>query len=250
MQRGCLRQAGILLAITSGRPPRGMKALIEPLALQTPIMALMAACSLAPICPSSKAHVPPIPRPPRQTVRLLLGNDLDTWVFTENDWFVRDASAPHVAREIHTTDLMPSVVAAFTDAQLASAVKIVGVSNDAALIAAGESAAHALLGDNASVSRSQAYFLDVTHPLANKGVVLRTLSRRLNIPAEQIATIGDMANDVLMFGRSGFSIAMGNASADVKAQAMAVTDSNDDEGFAKAVHAFILAPASRAPDFL
>jgi hydroxymethylpyrimidine pyrophosphatase-like HAD family hydrolase len=43
-----------------------------------------------------------------------------------------------------------------------------------------------------------------------------------------------------MFRKSGFSIAMGNSSEDVKAQASAVTDSNDDEGFANAVRKFIL----------
>ena len=42
-----------------------------------------------------------------------------------------------------------------------------------------------------------------------------------------------------MFKRSGFSIAMGNASDEVKAQATAVTDSYNDEGFAKAMEAFI-----------
>jgi hydroxymethylpyrimidine pyrophosphatase-like HAD family hydrolase len=47
-----------------------------------------------------------------------------------------------------------------------------------------------------------------------------------------------------MFRKSGFSIAMGNASDEVKAQASAVTDSNDDEGFAKAVRKFVLRPVS------
>jgi hydroxymethylpyrimidine pyrophosphatase-like HAD family hydrolase len=45
---------------------------------------------------------------------------------------------------------------------------------------------------------------------------------------------------VLMFKRAGFSIAMGNASDDVKAQAAAVTASYNDEGFAKAMENFIL----------
>ena len=54
----------------------------------------------------------------------------------------------------------------------------------------------------------------------------------------EIATIGDQPNDVLMFKRSGFSIAMGNASDEVKAQAAAVTDSYNDEGFAKAMERF------------
>jgi hydroxymethylpyrimidine pyrophosphatase-like HAD family hydrolase len=66
------------------------------------------------------------------------------------------------------------------------------------------------------------------------------LSDRMSIPAEDIATIGDQPNDVLMFKRSGFSIAMGNAPDEVKAQAAATTDSYNDEGFAKAMERFIL----------
>jgi hydroxymethylpyrimidine pyrophosphatase-like HAD family hydrolase len=85
----------------------------------------------------------------------------------------------------------------------------------------------------------------VTHPEANKGTVVATLSKRLGIPPEQIATIGDMPNDVLMFRKSGFSIAMGNSSDEVKAQASAVTDSNENEGFAKAVRKFVLVETSR-----
>jgi hydroxymethylpyrimidine pyrophosphatase-like HAD family hydrolase len=60
------------------------------------------------------------------------------------------------------------------------------------------------------------------------------------VPAAEIATIGDQPNDVLMFKRSGFSIAMGNASDQVKEQATVITDSYDDEGFAKAMERFIL----------
>jgi hydroxymethylpyrimidine pyrophosphatase-like HAD family hydrolase len=62
----------------------------------------------------------------------------------------------------------------------------------------------------------------------------------LAVPAGEIATIGDMPNDVLMFRKSGLSIAMGNASPEVQAQANVVTDSYNDEGFAKAMERFIL----------
>ena len=64
------------------------------------------------------------------------------------------------------------------------------------------------------------------------------LSQHLAIPAEEIATIGDQPNDVLMFSDRGFSIAMGNASDQVKSQAGATTDSYNDEGFAKAMERF------------
>jgi hydroxymethylpyrimidine pyrophosphatase-like HAD family hydrolase len=66
------------------------------------------------------------------------------------------------------------------------------------------------------------------------------MSKLLNIPAEEIATIGDMPNDVLMFEKSGVSIAMGNASKEVQSSATYVTATNEDEGFAKAIEEFVL----------
>jgi hydroxymethylpyrimidine pyrophosphatase-like HAD family hydrolase len=87
----------------------------------------------------------------------------------------------------------------------------------------------------------------VINPQANKRTVVATLSKLLHIPPAQIATIGSMPNDVLMFRDSGFSIATGNSSDEVKVQASAVTGSNENEGFAKAVRRFILLPAGASP---
>jgi hydroxymethylpyrimidine pyrophosphatase-like HAD family hydrolase len=91
-----------------------------------------------------------------------------------------------------------------------------------------------------SAARSQPYYLDVTHPLANKGAVVLSLSRILGIPTNEIATIGDMPNDVAMFQKSGLSIAMGQANAEVKAAATCVTSSSEEEGFARAIENCIL----------
>lgn len=60
-----------------------------------------------------------------------------------------------------------------------------------------------------SASASQPYYLDVTHPDANKAAAARYLAARFDLPAGQIATI-DMPNDVVTFAHSGLSIAMGN----------------------------------------
>ena len=89
------------------------------------------------------------------------------------------------------------------------------------------------------MTRSQSYYLDITHPLANKGVALSEIARLLTVPLPEIAVIGDGANDVSMFVRSGLSIAMGNACPAVKRAADFVTDSNRDDGFANAVEQFI-----------
>ncbi len=239
-----LRDAGIALAITSSRPPRGMKMLIEPLALECVIAGFNGGMLVHPDLSAIEAH-PFDPGIAGQAVQLLLGLELDVWLYTENEWFLRDANAPHVAYEVSTLQFDPMVVDRFTDAHIAHAMKIVGVSGDHGLAAACESVVQKALGGHASAERSQPYFLDVTSPKANKGKVVETLSKLLDIPAGEIATIGDMPNDVLMFRKSGFSIAMGNASGEVKAEASAVTDSNGNEGFAKAVQRFVLPRASR-----
>jgi hypothetical protein len=155
---------------------------------------------------------------------------------------IRDAKAPHVARETWTVKFDARVAPSFTGAHLAHAVKIVGISDDLDKVATCEKAAQDTLGSAASAERSQPYYLDVTHPCANKGTVVATMARLLSITPAQIATMGDMPNDVLMFRKSGFSIAMGNASGEVKAQASVVTDSNENDGFAKAVRKFVLRP--------
>jgi hypothetical protein len=123
---------------------------------------------------------------------------------------------------------------------LGDVAKIVGVSDDHDRIRRCEADAQAAFGQRATASRSQPYYLDITHKDANKGAVVAYLSRHLDVREEEIATIGDQPNDVLMFKRSGFSIAMGNASDQVKTEASATTDSYNDEGFAKAIERFIL----------
>jgi Cof subfamily protein (haloacid dehalogenase superfamily) len=237
-----LRAAGIAFAITSGRPPRGMAMLIDPLELRTPIAAFNGGVFVEPDMSVIEQRVLPTDVA-RRAVEIIGSNRMDVWIYSGRDWLVRDSQAPHVAREQWTVKFAPTVVGSF-DAVLASAVKIVGVSDDQDLVARCEQEAQAALGAAASAARSQPYYLDVTHPDANKGAVVAMLSKLLSIPPAEIATIGDMPNDVLMFQKSGLSIAMGNASPQVQAQADLVSAPNSDEGFASAMERFIL---DRAP---
>ncbi len=237
-----LHRAGIRFAITSGRPPKGMAMLIEPLALEMPIAGFNGGLFVHPDLTIIEERELP-PDIAKQALDLILKHELDAWVYSGNDWLVRDPHAPHVDREAWTVKFRPKAVTNFANA-LQKAVKIVGVSDDLERVGRCESDAQAALGHHATAARSQPYYLDVTHPDANKGFVATYLSRLLKIPEEEIATIGDQPNDVLMFERSGFSIAMGNASDEVKQQASAVTDFYDDEGFAKAVERFLLGAAA------
>jgi Cof subfamily protein (haloacid dehalogenase superfamily) len=232
-----LREQGIEFAVTSGRPPRGMSMLIEPLALTTPIAAFNGGLIVRP--DMSVLEQKTIPEAVVGPAIALLGTaGLDVWLYSGADWLVRDAKAPHVDREAQTVRFEPTVVESFDGVK--DVAKIVGISDDHELVAATTEHAREQFGDHVSAAQSQPYYLDITHPHANKGDVVGYLSAHLGIPAEQFATIGDMPNDVLMFARSGLSIAMGNASPEVQRAARRVTASNEQEGFAKAIERFVL----------
>jgi Cof subfamily protein (haloacid dehalogenase superfamily) len=234
-----LHDAGIQFSVTSGRPPRGMAMLIDPLKLTQPLAAFNGGVLIK---PDLKTVVDQKFLPagvPEKVIEAIENHGLDVWLYTDIEWFVRDPNAPHVAREQWTVKFPPTVVKTFAGL-LGRVAKIVGVSDDLERVAKCEKDVQQAGGTHISAARSQPYYLDVTHPQANKGEVVLSISRLLNIPAAEIATLGDMPNDVLMFKKSGVSIAMGNASPEVQAAATYVTSTNEDEGFAKAIEKFVL----------
>jgi Cof subfamily protein (haloacid dehalogenase superfamily) len=239
-----LHERGVLFAITSGRPPRGMRMLVEPLDLRGPIAAFNGGIVVMPdLTVVSSCPIPAEVAP--SVVNAIRSHGLDVWVYRDADWYVTDPRGPHVDRESRTVQFQPTVVSGY-DGLLDRAVKIVGITDDLDLAARCEADLRSRFGTHVSAARSQPYYVDVTHPTANKGVVVERLSHDYNVPLRLVATLGDQPNDVLMFVRSGLSIAMGNASEDVRRQATFVTASNQDEGFAKAVEEFILPRAVSA----
>lgn len=233
-----LRARGIQFAITSGRPPRGMQMLIAPLAIDTPVAGFNGGVFVAPDCSVLTSKI--LPRKAAgKAIEIIRAHRLVAWLYTPDAWYIPDPNGPHVAREAWTVKFEARVCADF-GSLLDNAVKIVGVSDDLEAVKACEADCHAAIGSMVSAARSQPYYLDVTHPEATKGGVVDYLSRTLKIPPEAIATLGDMPNDVLMFEKSGMSIAMANAGAEVQAQANFVTDSNENDGFAKAIDEYIL----------
>jgi Cof subfamily protein (haloacid dehalogenase superfamily) len=240
-----LHERGVLFAITSGRPPRGMRMLVQPLELHGPMAAFNGGIIVQP--DMSIVDERPVPADVAPAViETIRAHGLYAWIYRGAEWYVTDPKAPHAEREATTVQFQPTVVPSY-DGLLDRAVKIVGVSDDHDLVARCEADVQQRFGSQISASRSQPHYLDVTHPTANKGVVVERLSHYYGIPLQQIATLGDQPNDVLMFRRSGLSIAMGNASEDVQQAATHVTSTNEEEGFAKAVENFILPLTVDAP---
>ena len=246
-----MRVAGIEFAITSGRPPRGMQMLIEPLALTTPIAAFNGGMFINPDLSVIEQRVlqDDVIEPAMKT---MTAYKLDTWIYRGTDWFVRERHGPHVDREEWTVKFPPTVVPNF-NGLTNDVAKLVGVSDDFEAVCKCERAVQEQFASKVhtkqsnpkretlvSAARSQPYYLDVTHPEANKGYVVLRLSKILGIPTDQIATIGDMPNDIAMFEKSRVSIAMGQANDEVKSAATYSTTSSEEEGFATAMERYVL----------
>ena len=228
-----LHDADIGFTITSSRPTIGMSFLIEPLAITLPVGAFNGSSIIDPAMRPIEQTLIPASAVER-SLDVLNQFGVDIWLFTNDAWLTRNPDGDYVPNEKRAIRADPNIVTDFSP-YVSKACKIVGSSADAERLARCESAMREAVGAQATAVRSQSYYLDVTPPGRDKGTFVTTMAQRLGITTADVATIGDMYNDVAMFKTSGLSIAMGNASDEVKAYANHVTTSNENEGFANAI---------------
>ncbi len=233
-----LRQAGIAFALVSSRPPRGLKAVIGSLSVTAPIAGFNGGIIASPALAVIARHLID-PEVARRTLEAIERSGADPWVFSGDDWCVRDRDGMRVALEQRTVGFAPTVVDDFS-AVIGAAAKIVAVSNDSARLTRLQEEARNTLSAGTNIARSQSYYLDFTHPLANKGHAMQELARLIGVPPAQVAVLGDGENDIAMFDAAGLSIAMGNGAAEVQQAAHFVTGRNDEDGFAAAIDWFVL----------
>jgi len=86
-----------------------------------------------------------------------------------------------------------------------------------------------------AVSASGHENLEITNKQAQKGIALESFAKAKGIDISETMAIGDNYNDVSMFERAGRSVAMGNASYEIKALCDVITDTNNEHGVAKAI---------------
>jgi Cof subfamily protein (haloacid dehalogenase superfamily) len=233
-----LDERGIGFTVVTARPPAGLRMLVEPLALRLPMGAFSGSAIVEPDLTVIEEHIIP-EAAARRGAAMLADAGVDVWLYTPEGWLVRDPRDHYVTKEKRTILEDPVVVQEF-DPYFARVFKIVGSSQDFARLAGCESTIRDAVGGRAFVARSQPYYLDITPPGRDKGTFLDALARRLAIPPAAIAVLGDMTNDLAMFRKAGLSVAMGNASAEVKASATYATAANTDDGFAKAIETYVL----------
>lgn len=88
---------------------------------------------------------------------------------------------------------------------------------------------------------SKPVYLEVMHIGSSKQDAIEYFLKHLKIKREEVIAIGDNFNDIEMIQFAGLGIAMGNAPDEVKSIADHITDTNNNDGVAKAIQKFILA---------
>ncbi|MCY9206232.1 phosphoglycolate phosphatase [Bacillus atrophaeus] len=74
----------------------------------------------------------------------------------------------------------------------------------------------------------------------NKAAALTKVSEKLGFTMENVMAMGDSLNDIAMIEKAGVGVAMGNAQDIVKETADWVTDTNIEDGVAKAIRHWVL----------
>ena len=235
---GRAKAAGLAVSLISARPPSGMLWIAERLHLSGPIGAFNGGTIVRPdgsivsadhLDPSTAARALALLDVPRVT----------PWLFADGHWYARTADGEYVPRERKAANVEPVLRDDFAD--LTGRVdKIVGVSDDHDLLAALDARVAQELGTQATVARSQPYYLDVTAPSGNKGSGVTALAAAYGVPPDAVAVLGDQNNDLAMFRVAGFSVAMGQAPYGVRAAADAVAASNEEDGVADAIDRILL----------
>jgi Cof subfamily protein (haloacid dehalogenase superfamily) len=238
-----VRERGIKFTVISSRPPQGIKVIADVIGLTDPVPAFNGGLLVRPDLHTvmrEKLLEPIVVARVLETLRVA---NVSIWLYTDAHWYVPSLDAPYVQHEIAAVKYQPAVYTSLDSIPKERVAKIVAVSENFDRLASLERLVQEQFRGATSATRSQDYYLDITHPGANKGEGILLLSELLDIPTSEIATIGDADNDVSMFQQSGLSIAMGNAVPEVQKQAMFVAGTNEHEGFAKAIHKYILCNA-------
>lgn len=233
-----LEAAGLPFTVISARPPSGIGWIAEKLALGTPIAAFNGGTIIGADGQVIERHVLD-EAAVRQSFEVAKGSGATPWLFAGGIWHCPDTDNPHVPHEVLSAGQQPTIRQDMTDL-FGDVDKLTWVSDEPELLARLEAEMKARIGEAATIARSQTYYLDLTHPTANKGNGVETLARIAGIDLADVAVLGDMPNDLPMFRRAGLAIAMGQAPDEVKAEARYTSTSNDQDGVAHAIDAILL----------
>jgi Cof subfamily protein (haloacid dehalogenase superfamily) len=90
------------------------------------------------------------------------------------------------------------------------------------------------------IVNSQSQYIEVLAPAVSKAAALEWVAGKLGVAREEIIAFGDNEVDLSMLEYAGFAVGMSNGEPAVLDIADYITQSNNDDGVAKAIYKFVL----------
>jgi Cof subfamily protein (haloacid dehalogenase superfamily) len=165
--------------------------------------------------------------------------DVSAMYYSQMEWFA-EQETDRIKKEQKITDVKIKIqpfaeTLQYWDEQKNGPNKIL-IAGEKHLVHDIEQRLVALHGGELNIFKSQATYLEVMSNAASKAKAVEFLMNRYGIGQNEIIAIGDNFNDQGMIEFAGMGVAMGNAPEQIKAVANYVTDTNNNDGVAKALH--------------
>lgn len=235
-------EKGIIVAICTGRPIKGIEPYIEVLGLDIPLMAYNGA--LIVMGKSGEIIFDQRLSPDDARVIFSWGKRFDTTIVAWTTNGLEDAlftSAFSADLEVYRqySSVEPSLIGD-EEALIQSGITKILFCDSRDKI---ERFEKTLKEENLSLGvdfyTSQPEYLEFVDKRASKATAMSILGARFGIRQEEMVAIGDSFNDLSMIQYAGLGVVMENASEDLKKWADYVTLSNDNDGVAHVIEGII-----------
>jgi Cof subfamily protein (haloacid dehalogenase superfamily) len=238
-----VQQTGIRIVLASGRPPYGLKAIVNQLELPA-YGGFVIAYNGSQIIDAASGEVIFERRVNPEIVPYLekkaLKNNFPIFTYTDNRIVTNVPDNDHIQAEAKLNGLDVVYEPEFSTSIDFNPYKVVLVSDEEEALVKLTNLWKRRLNGTVEAHRSEDYFLEILPYGVDKSGALSVLLEHLKINRQQVVAFGDGVRDVGLLQMSGIGVAMANARDSVKACADQVTTSCDEDGVAQAIESFII----------
>ena len=234
---------GVKIAFISGREEFTVKEILKKLELDTYYGALNGS-----LISTTYSEVPKFVKSLEKKyifdiLDIVESNGFSPIVFLEDLIFTKDSNDEYV--EIISKFISPKILRVkdikeyIKNNNLEEEVLKIGICHEYEVLRGLEEKFTDTIKSEYTISFSLPFFVELMAKDTDKGSCLKEICRLNNIDLSETIAIGDGENDIPMLNICGLSVAMGNAMENVKKNVDYITDTNKNDGVAKAIRKFV-----------
>jgi len=230
---------GVQLAVVTGRMHRAAVPYHQIVQSNLPLLSYQGALIQDPVSQKIYQHQRLPLHQALDALRVLQSYGVPLHAYVEDLLYIQAPFRPENADYVQRTGVSYVVLEDLADALITAPTKLLAFWQSG-LAAAWGDLSRRYAPDEVHLTRSTSQFIEVTHPLTNKGNALAYLAETvLGLNREEVFAIGDYYNDLEMIRYAGVGVAMGSAPDPVKAAADWVAPTVAEDGVAAALERFV-----------